>query len=231
VDICFLVDESGSINFPGGVPTPNWEDHVIPFLTGVVDGLEAGNFDARAGIVTFANFPDLDLPLEADLGVVKNAIDNLPYDNGETYLAPGLKMCKDDVFENTVNPDRRNIVVLLSDGFPTDLILTDITDEAADLQGTPWFAEIVPVAVGTFDIAYLDAISTITGPPKTLQANEFGDLVNLVEAVIDELDCDHVTTTTTEAPCPDCDGSYIKEHQTGPNWVATWPPKIFGWNW
>jgi len=117
LDVVFLVDSSASVGESGF-------RSCISFLRAIVSELEMP--PVNAGLVRFHH----DLKVISDLTGVKDAflhaIANMAFDPGETKLAAPLRRGA-DMLRSTA-PDRKKVIVVVTDGDPNDL---DTTKKAA----------------------------------------------------------------------------------------------------
>ena len=123
MDLCLIVDASGSItyNTPPGEYN-NWELQ-LQFLNRLVDDLfEIGQDATRVGAVIFSEEVILEFPLNAhsDAESVKGAISGMKQMKHETNTAEALKVTRERCF-NAANGDRpgvQNLVIMITDGRP-----------------------------------------------------------------------------------------------------------------
>ena len=122
VDLCFIVDASGSITYnnPTGDHN-NWELQ-LQFLNELVDLFEIGKDATRVGVVIFSEEVKLVFPLNAysDAESVKRAISDMEQLKHETNTAEAYKVTREQCF-NVANGDRpkvQNLAIMITDGRP-----------------------------------------------------------------------------------------------------------------
>ena len=122
VDLCFIVDASGSITYNN--PTGdynNWELQ-LQFLNQLVDLFEIGQDKTRVAAVIFSEKVELEFPLNAysNAESVKRAISDMVQLKHETNTAEAFKVTREQCF-NVANGDRpkvQNLAIMITDGRP-----------------------------------------------------------------------------------------------------------------
>ena len=179
VDICFVVDQSGSIveKDPG-----NWQ-LVKNFIYNIIENFDIGYDETRVALVTFANkgIVRWDLAQYFNKAAIRKALDDIPAGNGWTNTYDGFNRMRTEVF-NTDNdrPGVQNVAIVITDGKAT--LNTNLTIPEATRshdQGIKVFA------VGVTDGVNEDELKAISSPPQEINRNywktpDFGDLTTLV---------------------------------------------------
>lgn len=174
VDLVFVVDGSGSIG------RQNFET-VKAFLKNIVTGLEIESANSRVGFIQFTTASRLELKLSdfSSTAQINQAIENVVYMAGGTYIAGGMNRAIIDAFSpaNGERPDITNVMIVLTDG--RDGRNQDVIDafNAATRQGDTVIAvgvgrgvdqkELSDIAGGDasriFDVAGFNDLNAITG--------------------------------------------------------------------
>ncbi|PFH32764.1 microneme protein MIC2 [Besnoitia besnoiti] len=115
MDICFLIDASGSIG------TDNFQQ-VQKYLHSFFSVLPIGDREVNTALVTFSGIAhriwDLRSANATDKDKAMEAVLRLPYDMGTTNTADGLRVCREALF-TTGRTNRKNVtkvVILMTDG-------------------------------------------------------------------------------------------------------------------
>ncbi|GBG00309.1 hypothetical protein Rsub_13287 [Raphidocelis subcapitata] len=133
VDVCFLMDGSGSISsYPGA-----WE-----IEGNIIDSIvtSMGNGDAYISVVEFSYEALVHIPPIARRNADTTVLRSLPMMAGSTNMAAGLQKA----------------IVLLTDGAPDSYIDASEQAEAAKAHGIT----IVTIGVGGADLDYMDTLSS-----------------------------------------------------------------------
>ncbi len=160
VDAVLLIDRSGSIeNFLGEVKSA------------AQDFLSLLKAEDKVGVISFANAPSepIDFPISLDKNSAKTAIENIAILKGDTQntnITDTLIKTR-LMLENTTDKDRKQVVVLLTDGVPTlptkkgvstypQITAQDEARKIKDLKAT-----IFTIGLGDkIDAEFLKSIST-----------------------------------------------------------------------
>ena len=123
MDLCFVIDSSGSIrdNNPPDGRFDNWGLQ-LDFLAILVDLFTIGPDATRVGVVVFSEDVNLVFALDTynNADSVKEAIRNLVYLGSTTNTPEGLRVTREECF-NQAKGDRRNVqnlAIFISDGLP-----------------------------------------------------------------------------------------------------------------
>ena len=174
MDLCFIIDSSGSIrdnNPPSGQPD-NWQLQ-LDFLSNLVDLFSIGTDATRVGAVVFSEAvnPVFTLDTYTDAQSVKNAIIRLNYMGQTTNTPEGLKVTREQCFNqgNGDRPNVQNLVIFISDGVPFPPERRDpAIREAELLQGV---ASVI--AIGVTSIIDQDLLRSISSAPQIEDQNFF----------------------------------------------------------
>ena len=175
VDLCFIIDSSGSIrdNNPPNGGFDNWELQQ-EFLAELVDIFTVGLDATRIGAVVFSEQVRLVFSLDTygDAESVKDAINNIAYLGQTTNTPEGLRVTREQCF-NTGNGDRpnvQNLAIFISDGVPFPPERRDpAISEAEALKNSG----VIVVAIGVTDVIDIDLLRTISSPPQVENQNYF----------------------------------------------------------
>ena len=175
MDLCFIIDSSGSIrdnNPPGGQPD-NWELQ-LEFLSRLIDLFTIGPDATKIGAVIFSEQVNLAFSLDTytDAQSVKEALLRLPYLGQTTNTPEGLRVTREQCF-NRENGDRSgvlNLAIFISDGVPHPADRRDpAVREAEALKNTG--ASVV--AIGVTNIIDADLLKRISSAPQIENQNYF----------------------------------------------------------
>ncbi len=175
MDLCLLVDSSGSIRFsnPPDGSVDNWQLQ-LDFLSQLIEIFDFGPQGSRVGAVVFAEQVNLAFTLDmyTDVDSVKEAIRALPYLGESTNTPEGLRVTREQCFSrnNGDRPQVQNVLIVISDGLPFPESRKEPAMQEADLlkqSGTI----IIPIGVTTFiDREFLESLSS---PPHVEGQNFF----------------------------------------------------------
>ena len=189
VDLCFVIDSSGSIN--DNTPIDNWQLQ-LNFLATLVDAFEIGQDHTRVGAVSFSDIVLLEFKLNDydDAESVKNAILNIDYLGQTTNTAGGFRITREQCFnrENGDRPEVQNMAVIITDGQPFPIETVSVAlEEARRLQG----AGVTMISIGVTDVIREDLLKQFSSPPQAEGSNyftalEFTDLESIRSNVKEE---------------------------------------------
>lgn len=119
LDLCFLIDSSGSIQFAG---PDNW-GIILAFVNQVIGSLTVGPSATQVGMVVFSTdaekaFGLTDYRTVPDL---QSAINRTAYRGGQTNLYDALNVAANDVFAsgNGRRPNAAQVIIIVTDGMDT----------------------------------------------------------------------------------------------------------------
>ena len=120
VDLCFIVDSSGSIR-DSNLDFDHWQLQ-LNFIIDLVDVFDIAPDASRVGLVVFSDDAQLVFSLDTYTNVesLKAAILNTPYLSKTTNTAEAFRVTREQCF-NVVRGDRlgiQNLAILISDGHP-----------------------------------------------------------------------------------------------------------------
>ena len=204
VDLCFIVDASGSITYnnPPGEYN-NWELQ-LQFLNRLVDLFEIGQDATRVGAVIFSEEVILEFPLNAhsDADSVKRAISSMKQLKHETNTAEALKVTRERCFSeaNGDLPKVQNLAIMITDGRPEPdphIRIPAALDEAELLRESG----AIVLAVGVTDQVeqqFLEDISSYSlqrasrpSSPRSFFADDF-TFLGTIERSISEIICSSI---------------------------------------
>lgn len=175
MDLCFIIDSSGSIrdNNPPGGQRDNWQLQ-LDFLSQLIDLFIIGPDATKVGAVVFSEEVNLAFSLDTytDAQSVKKAINELAYFGLTTNTPEGFKVTREQCF-NTANGDRsdvQNLAIFISDGVPWPFYRRDpAVKEAEALKA----ASVSLVAIGVTHVIDKDFLQTISSRPHKQDQNFF----------------------------------------------------------
>lgn len=168
LDLVLALDGSGSI-------AP--EDFVLmkQFVRQLAGSFVIGPDDVNVGIIQFANTAELYLPLSAQPNEVYLAIDNMTQFGDRTDIAGAIALAQAQ-FETRRSIPR--VVIIITDGQHNMAGNPIAEGDRARIAGTV----ILGVAVGTFDLSELTAISG--GATNVITAQNFGSLGLILDSLV-----------------------------------------------
>ena len=172
MDLCFIIDSSGSIRDNNQGNVDNWSLQ-LEFLSRLVDLFAIGTDLTKVGAVVFSEQVRLAFSLDTytDAQSIKDAILGLGYLGGTTNTPEGLRVTRNQCF-NQANGDRpnvQNLAIFISDGVPHPPERRDpAIREAEALKGV---ASVV--AIGVSNVIDRDLLRIISSSPQEENQNWF----------------------------------------------------------
>ena len=203
MDLCFIIDSSGSIrdnNQPGG--PDNWQLQ-LDFLSNLVDLFTIGPTATKVGAVIFSEQVNLVFILDTftDAESVKDAILNLAYLGQTTNTPEGLRVTREQCFSqgNGDRPNVQNLAIFISDGVPFP---ADRKDPAIrEAEALKRVSSVV--AIGVTDIIDRDLLKTISSSPQIENQNWFlavdFSALGTIRRAVGEGTCDVIEGITIDA--------------------------------
>ncbi|XP_022800544.1 uncharacterized protein LOC111338336 isoform X2 [Stylophora pistillata] len=120
VDIAFLLDGSGSIDFQ----QPGNFKKCLGFLKNFVLSFNIAKDGTHVGVVLFSKTAEVMFNFEKylDSKSMVEAIDKIPYPAKSTYTGIGLDLVRTGLFENSARQGVRDILIVMTDGASQDSI-------------------------------------------------------------------------------------------------------------
>ena len=197
VDMCLIIDSSGSIrdHNPRGGPD-NW-DTQLDFLSDLVGNFTVGPDATRVGAVVFSEQVKLEFPLDryTTVGEVQSAIEAIPYMGQTTNTPEALGQTRCLCF-NPLTGDRSDVVnlaIIVTDGVPYP---PDRKTLALNAAGSLRNAGVEMIAVGITDAIDEEFLKAMSSPPQIEGSNfftaiNFAELTTIRDTVVDRA-CDAV---------------------------------------
>ncbi len=191
LDICFIVDSSGSIrdnNKPG--QTDNWQ-LILNFVNSVIDRIEVGSRQSRVGLVKFSTdairmfrLDEYDNRLD-----LQRVVRRQQYIGGRTNTADGLRITRELCFgsANGDRPEAPNVAILVTDGVPTEPTPDNYARQRAEEEGNRLKNSGVKVyTIGVTNAIDEALLKQLSSPPQKADENYFtstdfeslGDILN-----------------------------------------------------
>ena len=192
MDLCFIIDSSGSIRDNNQGNVDNWSLQ-LEFLSRLVDLFTIGADATKVGAVVFSEQVRLAFSLDTytDAQSIKDAILGLGYLGGTTNTPEGLRVTREQCF-NQGNGDRPgvlNLAIFISDGVPHPPERRDpAIREAESLKGV---ASVV--AIGVSNVIDRDLLRIISSSPQEENQNWF--------SVVDFSELDIIRRSVGEGTC------------------------------
>lgn len=219
-DIVFVMDSSGSIT----VQYPqNW-DLMKDFIYSVCNAFTIGFDQTRVGIVKFSSSARIEFYLDQHYSIeeVKKAMDRIDTFGGETNIAGGLRLMRNDVFQTYRGdrPDIKNIAIVITDGIANVRAETTVPEaEKARDEGIEIFT------IGITNEVDERELREIASPPErshVFRVQDFDRINDILDNVISRA-CEVVPT-----PGPPAPGPVITPSPTTTTGRPTLPP-VEGW--
>jgi len=198
LDLCFLVDQSGSINFKD---SSNW-DKQLNFVANLTDRLTNGANAAQVALIVFGDSATVKWGLTQyrDKASLIAAIMNLRYptDGEATNLNYALYLTRTQIFAPGAGsrPSANKVTIIVTDGEDTEpvkgTVLTIQNATACKNEG------IRLIGIGVSEEVDTDRLLQIVSSPSDYYP--VGDFNALPRLVIDLTPTICVTSTTTPAP-------------------------------
>lgn len=172
-DLVIVMDESGSISSSEFRQLKTFTDQLIRAVGS--DGLFANG--GRVGLVGFASTAELISPLESNPGAVLALNQANVQSRGSTCIGCGLDVAGTVLGPD--DPDRNQLVVVITDGVPNSI---DRTSTAAAALHTK--ATVFAVGIGSVNQTTLNTIASGPGTANTFLIAGFDDLSGLLESLV-----------------------------------------------
>ena len=175
VDLCFVIDSSGSIrdNNPPDRSFDNYELQ-LQFLTTLVNAFSVGLDATRVGAILFSEQVSLQFALNTynTAGEINAALLGLPYLGQTTNTPQALIQTRTECF-STGNGDRSNVdnlAIVVTDGVPfPDSRRSPALDEARALKDSG----ATVISIGITDNIDVDFLREMSSPPQLEGQNYF----------------------------------------------------------
>lgn len=147
----------------------------------MVSSLDDMSKSQRFSLVPFADAAQV-LASSTSAENAQEELLDLEYSAGTTNLSDALTKCQSS-FES---PDRKNFIIVITDGAPNDLISADLAATAAKDAGTTIF----PVYVEPFSSSYaFDFMRQISSDGSVFDVTQFEDLDTLQQKLLNRISC------------------------------------------
>ena len=192
IDVCVVIDSSGSIRDNNQGNVDNWSLQ-LEFLSRLVDLFTIGADATKVGAVVFSDQVRLAFSLDTytDAQSIKDAILGLGYLGGTTNTPEGLRVTREQCF-NQGNGDRPgvlNLAIFISDGVPHPPERRDpAIREAEALKGV---ASVI--AIGVSNVIDRDLLRIISSSPQIENQNWF--------SVVDFSELDIIRRSVGQGTC------------------------------
>ncbi len=191
VDLCFIIDSSGSIrdNNPANGPD-NWQLQ-LQFLSDLVGAFTVGQDATRVGAIVFSERVLLEFPLNAfdTRSEVQRALVSIAYLGQTTNTPEAFIQTRQQCFNpsNGDRPEVQNLAIIVTDGLPFPASRrSPAIDEARILRDTG--VTIIPI--GITDNIDADFLRDISSPPQIegmnfFTATDFAALQQITRTVVE----------------------------------------------
>ena len=202
VDLCIVIDSSGSIrdNNVAGQPD-NWQLQ-IEFLTTLVRAFTIGTDATRVGAIVFSEDVRLAFPLSAydNAEDVATALSNIAYMGQTTNTPEALVQTRTACFSatNGDRPDVPNLAIIITDGVPfPDNRRTPALNEAKALRDTGATA----ISIGVTNNIDVDFLKGLSSSPQLEGQNYF--------TATDFATLDEIQKSVVEGTCEALEGTFV----------------------
>ena len=195
MDLCFIIDSSGSIRDNNQGNVDNWLLQ-LQFLSRLVDLFTIGTDATKVGAVVFSEQVRLAFSMDTytDAQSIKDAILNLAYLGQTTNTPEGLRVTREQCFNqgNGDRPNVQNLAIFISDGVPFPAERKDpAIREAEALKGVSSV-----IAIGVTNVIDRDLLRSISSAPQREGQNWFVALdfseLNIIRRSVGEGTCEVV---------------------------------------
>ena len=196
IDIVYVVDSSGSIEYAG---RGNWNNTIKGFLRKLTQTLQANNVDGTYSIVNFASRAIIDTYFVSSSQALSR-INSLQYQGTKTNINDALDKSELSLSHSSNRPSVGDIVILITDGEPTVNVGGEVGDanliKATQYRGQ--YPRIITVGIG--QTGYESELRAIASQKSNGGSDYFAiDDFNLLNAEIKNI----VTSVcVTRAPPP-----------------------------
>ena len=195
MDLCFIIDSSGSIRDNNQGNIDNWSLQ-LEFLSRLVDLFTIGTDATKVGAVVFSEQVNLAFSMDTytDAQSIKDAILNLAYLVQTTNTPEGLRVTREQCFNqgNGDRPNVQNLAIFISDGvpFPAD------RKEPAIREAEALKRVSSVIAIGVTNVIDRDLLRSISSAPQREGQNwfvavDFSEL-NIIRRSVGEGTCEVV---------------------------------------
>ena len=172
MDLCFIIDSSGSIRDNNQGNIDNWSLQ-LEFLSRLVDLFTIGTDATKVGAVVFSEQVNLAFSMDTytDAQSIKDAILGLAYLGQTTNTPEGLRVTREQCFNqgNGDRPNVQNLAIFISDGVPFP---ADRKDPAIrEAEALKRVSSII--AIGVTNVIDRDLLRSISSAPQREGQNWF----------------------------------------------------------
>lgn len=179
VDVAFLLDSSGSINNAGKENFQIMKD----FIKGIVKSFIIGQSDTTVAVATFSSSGNFkvrfDFKKYYSAQQINAAIQNVPYDGGQTYTGEALTRLRTDLFP-LARSGISHVLIVLTDGRAHD----GVASPAQQLRDAG--VHIISVGVGDADYKELKEIAS-DPDSENVFTSSFDSVVNLAGSILEDV--------------------------------------------
>ena len=199
MDLCFIIDSSGSIRDNNQGNIDNWSLQ-LEFLSRLVDLFTIGTDATKVGAVVFSEQVNLAFSMDTytDAQSIKDAILNLAYLGHTTNTPEGLRVTREQCFNqgNGDRPNVQNLAIFISDGVPFP---ADRKDPAIrEAEALKRVSSVI--AIGVTNVIDRDLLRSISSAPQREGQNwfvavDFSEL-SIIRRSVGEGTCEVVAGST-----------------------------------
>ena len=192
VDLVFVIDSSGSINFAGA---GNW-DRLLKFVNDIVAKRTIGADATRVGVVRYSDdvVNSVYLNQYYSKTSLMDAISGITYEGRSTNTAGGIREMRTVQFTagHGDRPGVRNVAIVITDG-ESRITPEQTIPEAEEAHNQ----DIIVYSIGVTDKVKEAEVIAISSPPHELNKNyflatDFTNLDTIIQTIVDAT-CDDMT--------------------------------------
>jgi Ca-activated chloride channel family protein len=183
VDVILAMDTSGSMGAMTDDGTQTKLDAAKSAASSFIDLLDFPS--DQAGIVSFSDNAYLNAPLTVDEADLKNTLSLLTAD-GATRIDLAIDVSRAELVGTRHRPDSRQVLILLSDGHPTETTV----EAVLDMANTAKASGIIIYTIGLAQDVNESLMQNIASSPQNYYfAPSTEDLTTIYEQIADVIRC------------------------------------------
>ena len=179
----FALDDSGSIS------RPDFE-RVVNFVRDLVSRMDVDSGNARVGVVTFSDEPELQFHLNrySSTSEITRVISRIKYTTGKTFTHDALYYVKDEMFTEASGdrPDVDDILIIVTDGESENATLTVAAAREVRAEGIG----VISLGIGEWVLEYeLEGMASHPKVRNMFQVESYETLFTATDLLVETV-CD-----------------------------------------